>query len=267
MTGKKCNASVRCQNRAGKGKRGMCNKHHTAWTAVNRPVDSEIVREHIARLRAAGMGYRQIAKLAGIGQSTVWDVVHRRSTTYAPTARAIMAVNPDADRGAVMSPVGAGRRVRALIAVGYTETQVAAATQVRECNLWRYERDKAGWIRPETHDRIDAAFQTLSVQPPPTGWVADRARRRAARYGWLPALAWDLETIDDPAAEPIVDAIRRPPKLGGILEDFRIEYLELRDELRLSDAEIAERMGITDDLLGKRLSRLKIPTQQSRAAS
>lgn len=268
MTGQKC-ASARCQNRAGRGKRGMCNKHIEAWLAVNRPVDVELVRAHIARLRDSGIGLRRIAKLAGVGQSTLWDIVRKedRRTTFAPTARAILAIHPDRDQQVMMSPVGVGRRVRALAVAGYTDAQVAEAANVRECNLWRYQQESAGWIQPETHGRIDAAFQTLSVQTPPTGWVADRARRRSARRGWLPALAWDLETIDDPDAVPLVEAIRQPPKPGSVLEDFRIEYLELRDELRLSDAAIADRLGISDELLNKRLSRLKIPTQQSRAAS
>lgn len=267
MTGKKCGATARCKCKAIRGKRGMCSRHYEIWLSANRAVPREIVLAHLDRLRDAGFGTRHIADLAGVGFTTVGNI--RRGTSqkcFAPIARAILAVNPDQDRPARLNPVGTIRRVQALAAHGYTGDQIAAAIGVRQPNLWKYQRGIASWVFRDTHDRIDAAFRTLSVQPQPTGTSAKRARANAARHGWLPPLAWDLETIDDPAARPLVDAIR-PPKPAAVLEDFRVEYLELRDELRLSDAAIAERLGITTDLLGSRLSRLKIPMQQSRAAS
>lgn len=246
----------------------MCSKHYNLWLPINRPVAAKIVVEHMMRLRAAGFGHRTIADAAGIGCTTVCDIyAGNRIYVYAPTARAILAINTENNRPMRMNPVGAIRRVRALVAHGYTEQQIAAAIEIRQSNLWKYMQGSASWVRPETHDRIDAAFQTLSAQPMPTGWVAQRARNRAASRGWAPPMAWNIETIDDPAASPIVEAIRRPPKLGQVLDDFHVEYLELRDELGLSDAAIAERVGITEETLGKRLSRLRIPSQQSRAAS
>lgn len=269
MTGSQCAASARCQGKPHHWHRGLCRKHYRAWAAVNRPVDSEIVRAHIARLRDAGIGCIRIAQLAGVSPRTISRIAggHSKSYTYADRARAILAVNPAVDRPFRMDPTGASRRLRALVAMGYTQPQIRAALPTAKPQIQRYLVGTASGIRPETHDQIDAAFQTLSVQSPPTGGYADRAREIAARRGFLPALAWDLETIDDPAAEPFTDAVRRPPKLGDVLEDFRLEYLELRDEFRLTDTAIAERIGITDELLLKRLSRLKIPTQQSQAAS
>lgn len=247
----------------------MCKKHYQAWRAVNRPVDSEIVREHIARLRDAGMGCIRISQLSGVTTRTVRRIANGHSSlTYAESARAILAVNPAVDRPARMDPTGTIRRTRALVAHGHTRDEIVAAMgDGKQLNLHRYLTGTAAWVSRDTHDRIDAAFRTLSVQPQPTGHIADRARITAARHGYLPALAWDIESIDDPAAVPLVEAIRCPPKLGQVLEDFRVEYLELRDELGLSDAAIAERVGITNQLLLSRLSRLHIPSQQSRAAS
>lgn len=268
MTGPKCGATARCKCKAIRGKRGMCSRHYEIWLSANRAVPREIVLAHLDRLRAAGFGQRHIAELAGVGFTTVGTIRRGESTKcYAPVARAILAVNPDQNRPARLNPVGTIRRVQALVAHGYTGEQISAAIGVRQANLWKYQHGSASWVFRDTHDRIDAAFRTLSVQPQPAGTSANRARAVAARRGYLPALAWDLETIDDPSAQPLVEAIRQPPKLGTVLEDFRIEYLELRDEIRLSDAAIADRLGISDDLPLKRLSRLGIPTQQGRVAS
>ncbi|MBX9920413.1 MAG: hypothetical protein K2Y33_11400 [Mycolicibacterium frederiksbergense] len=267
VTSAQCSASPRCQLQPGQWYRGMCKKHYRAWRAVNRPVDSEIVAEHIAVLRAARMGCIRISQLSGVPRRTVSRIANGHSTiTYAEVARAILAVNPAVDRPAHMNPIGAIRRLRALVAHGHTRDEILAAMGERKLNLHRYLNGTAAWIFPGTHDRIDAAFRTLSVQPPPAGRSADRARMTATKHGYLPALAWDLETIDDPDARPHVDAIR-PAKPAAVLEDFRIEYLELRDEFGLTDAAIAERLDISVALLGSRLSRLRIPMQQSRAAS
>lgn len=268
MSRKKCGATPGCQNIAVEGHRDMCRKHYKIWVGMNAPVDSAIVAAHIARLRDAGFGYASIATAAGVGITTVRKLSNcSRAFSYAPVAQAILAVSPERHRPLRMSPLGVTRRVRALLADGFTCDQIEYAIGDRQVNLWKYLRATAKWTTPATHDRIHATFVMLSAQPRPTGWVADRNRKVSAEKGWAPSFAWDIETIDDPNAKPIVEAIRRRPKLGQVLEDFRIEYLEMRDEFKLSDAVIAERLGITEDLLVKRLSRLHIPSQQSRAAS
>ncbi|MCV7230715.1 hypothetical protein [Mycolicibacterium komossense] len=247
--------------------RGLCKKHYRAWLKANPPVDPAIVAAHIEALRERGHGYRRIADLSGAGMTTIFEIAKgKKKYIEAPTAAAIFAVPFDA-QPARMDPIGVVRRVRALVALGYTEVQIAEHISIRQSNLWPYTFGRASWVRPETFNRIAAVFRVLEGQAAPVGPAADRARRRAAERSWLPPLAWDIETIDDPAAEPIVEAIRRDTPWNGVLDEFRDEYLDLRDHLRMSDELIADRLGITMDLILKRLSRLGIATQNAATAA
>ncbi|WP_349318892.1 hypothetical protein [Mycolicibacterium canariasense] len=257
---KKCGGSARCKNVAIRSRRGMCNKHYEAWLAVNRPVDADLVRAHLQRLRAANMGYRRIAELACVGQTTVCDILSPkrglRRFVSAPVARAILAVNPDRDRPAKMNPTGAIRRVQAMRAHGFTDGQIGSAISVRKCNLWKYLQGTAAWIRPETHDRIDAAFQTLCAQPMPTGWVAERARRRAQKRGYVPAFAWG-DDIDDPDAKPDRSAVTVKPLRAIGDSDFLAIVVDHREHIGRTDAEIAAALGLTLDGFQSRLRRIE----------
>lgn len=265
MTDRPICRSGRCPNWAQRSCRGMCKKHYAAWLAAHPPVDSAIVAEHIAELRAAGIGWRTISRRAGVAMSTVRDIGCGVTTiTYQPTAIAILALDADRDPMRV-GTIGVTRRLRALVALGHTETALADMVGTSQGYISRYilANDDLRFCLPAFAARVDAAFRVLEIQPQPAGWVADRARRRAAKRGWLPPLAWDPEMIDDPAAEPCASAIRQQRKVTDTLEDFRIEYLEQRDYVGLSDHAIAEKLHISYDLLLKRLSRLHIPTQTS----
>lgn len=250
----------RCGNLAHKSCRGMCKKHYKAWLATHPPVDAAPVQAHIQRLRDARFGWRRISDLSGVAVSTLRDIASGvTSFCYAPTVEAVLAITPESACPAQMNPIGAIRRVQALIALGHTENAIADRVGMRQCNLWPYVSGRASWIRPATFDRIDRVFRELEALPRPEGWVAERARRRAARRGWPTGQDWG-DTIDDPTAP---SPLRTRPV--SVLADFREEYLDLRDHVGLSDPLIAEQLRISYDLLLSRLSRLGIPTQNAAA--
>jgi hypothetical protein len=69
-----------------------------------------------------------------------------------------------------------------------------------------------------TADAITRVYDELSMtvpqddeagRSPRAGRIHDRQRRLAARRGWAPPLAWDDDTIDDPAATPATGARER----------------------------------------------------------
>jgi hypothetical protein len=68
--------------------------------------------------------------------------------------------------------------------------------------------------------------------------------------GWVPPLAWDDDTIDNPQAKPDLGEKRT------IRWDER--YLELR-EIGLTDVEILHRWGIQPQSLLRQLERYGIP--------
>ncbi|ORV07099.1 hypothetical protein AWB94_13940 [Mycolicibacterium canariasense] len=234
----------------------MCKKHYRAWLAYNRPVDNEIVRAHIERCRAAGMGVIRIGQLSGVQARTVRRITSGYGIrTTAGIARAILAVNPDVDRPAHMNPIGAIRRIRALAALGYTRSQIAGAVANYQINLHKYLTGSAAWVRPETFDRIDAAYQTLGAQPLPQGPHADTARRIAAARGWLPPLAWQDGEIDDPDAQGDPSVVLKPSR--SVPSDFLDIVADHREHVGRTDAEIAKRLGITTETLKLRIRRIE----------
>lgn len=241
----------------------MCKKHIEAWRRTNRPVDAAIVRDHINQLRQAGFGYRRIAELSGCGTSTIRALSAGDTTyTYSDRAAAILAVDVERDLPLNMNPIGAMRRLRALIALGYTDVDLADRLGTTQTNIWRYTGTERSYITLGMHQRIDRLYRELGALPQPNGWIADRARRRAAKRGWLPPMAWDDDMIDQLDGQP-ADYGRTPAakRMRAIPPDFIAEYVDLRDEIGLSDAKIAARLGITEQALYKRLLRAVIPAQ------
>lgn len=100
---------------------------------------------------------------------------------------------------------GATRRLQALSAIGWTDAQVAAACPVTIGHLNRIRRGEVARLMQATDRHIRDVF-TLLWDKPQTGGYADRARRAAARKGWVSPLAWD--DIDDPDEEPKLSAPR-----------------------------------------------------------
>jgi hypothetical protein len=96
---------------------------------------------------------------------------------------------------------GVQRRLRALFALGWNWSVLATHLGVnleaaRQLAVRQCER-----CHPSTAARVAAVYEALCMTRP-DGAHAQRARTRAARHGWLPPLAWDDDTIDDPAAVP-----------------------------------------------------------------
>jgi hypothetical protein len=118
----------------------------------------------------------------------------------------------------LISCIGTRRRVEALEAIGWTRANIS-----RELG---YTREYVGktlrndLIRQDTADAIAAVYDRLSmvvpVDPPNLRKGQTRAhetaRRRAARLGFAPPLAWD--DIDDPDERP---------SLGGRLRDQEVD--------------------------------------------
>jgi len=54
------------------------------------------------------------------------------------------------------------------------------------------------WVMATTAEKVRAIYDELSMIPGPS----DYGRVRAVNRGWVPPLAWDDDTIDDPNAKP-----------------------------------------------------------------
>lgn len=198
-------------------------------------VDAGPVKAHLAMLREHGVGKRTIAARAGVAQTVVDRLLgiapDRPAIKVRPdTAKRLLAVTINEHApGAIVDATGTRRRLQALVALGWTQTKLAASigwTTANLNNLILSDDD----VTRATADLVADLYERLSMRPGPSTRASAVARRR----GWAPPLAWD--NIDDPAEQP---AELRNPRQGVAVEDV----LELYDAGE-TVAAIAQRFSI-----------------------
>ena len=140
---------------------------------------------------------------------------------------------------------GTERRLRALVAIGYMQSEIAREMGTHESWLSRLIGGYGRTVNAATVARVKEVYDRLAMTPGPS----DRARRHAKAKGWPPPLAWDEDTIDDPAATP--DVGRRETVT------FEDRYTELR-ELGYHDLQIVSKLGIKPESLLRQLDRYGI---------
>lgn len=95
----------------------------------------------------------------------------------------------------MVSAIGARRRLRALSAIGWTSQNIADAGGLKLATVERVRAGQYDRIGSKLFESIQAVYEVHEMTPR-VGRYAVRARRAAARKGWLPPLAWN--DIDDP---------------------------------------------------------------------
>ena len=165
---------------------------------IARTVDVAEVRAHLATLRAAGMTWRAIGEVCGVTASAVCSIgLGQTSTVNATRARRILAVRPRAvyaraNTAGHVPAVGARRRIRALLAIGWTHAHIAEAAGMPPRRPALILSQAGDMVTLDAHDRIADAYDELSMRQGPS------ARNR--RLGYPPPLAWD--DIDNPRERP-----------------------------------------------------------------
>jgi hypothetical protein len=224
-------------------------------------VDAAPGREHVRTLQAAGMGWKRIAESAGLGNSVVWKLLYGDPTrNMGPskrirpdTERKILAVTLNLADGANVDATGTHRRLKALVALGYSQNRLAEQLGMTRGNFGKmmgYSRVTAGTATAvrELYDRW-SLLPAKKLSPRDTGVV--RSRNYAKAHGWAPPLAWDDDTIDDPTAEPE----------GVVLRAVLRTKLPQVDELKFlldageSRAAIAARFGVREGSVEQALMR------------
>lgn len=170
-----------------------------------------------------------------------------------------------------IDPTGTGRRVQALIALGWTYLDIERATGLQDAELRRFALGHRAYVYSSTHAKVDAAYRRLCMVVPPSTnsrekQARTKARNIARRHGWLPPLAWD--DIDDPAERPnhrVRDLLPDDVAIDRVLDgDFtirltRAERLEVVRRWRDSDNELERRSGWNVARLRRYLAR---PTEE-----
>lgn len=200
-------------------KRGFCATHYQShrqrmvayqrWESTY--IDGQETKCHLRELVAAGMVFRHLVARTGVSKDALQRLhAHpdgqpcrvARSTAeklLAVSVREVYTAYRFAHETSVVDGTGSRRRLRALVAAGWPQRELA-----ERCD-WVYEGLNY-FINHEHRDltagtarRVAAVFQELQLHPcgPST-----KARRLAQRRGWFPPLAWDEDCIDDPEATP-----------------------------------------------------------------
>lgn len=197
------------------------------------------VHQHLLRCREIGMPVATIATESGVSGDTVWRVLREPDGQIrAVTARRILAVKP----ARPVTATGLTRRIRALSAMGWAVDTIAetAGVSPETVKAWR-RGDVPGAGPTPAAPALVRAYDALAMRTPPRITRYERSSvarvaRAAQHHGWAPPLAWDDDTIDDPAAEP-QGAGWTPPSV--------IEQIRDLEERGLSRAQIAAVRGVT----------------------
>ena len=113
-------------------------------------------------------------------------------------AQVILRTDITSATAGLTDATGARRRLQALAAIGWSQMEIARRYDGHFVSLASIARGAQSHVGPRLHRLITTAYDDLAMTPGPH----NRTRLDAARKGWAPPLAWDDETIDDPAAEP-----------------------------------------------------------------
>jgi len=88
-------------------------------------VDASPARLHLAQLQAAGLGYRQIARLAGCASVTVRRVLAGCPQLRPATAARLLSVRPILAHGATVPGTKTHRQIDSLHREGFTRREIA----------------------------------------------------------------------------------------------------------------------------------------------
>lgn len=225
-------------------------------------VDAQPARDHVRLLAEYGIGHLRVATLAGISSGPVSRLLYGmpgrpptrriRPETHAK----ILAVRPILDNLADFARTdgtGARRRLQALTARGFTGTFLAARLGMEQTNLSKLLRAD-GKLEAVTVRAVFALYDELWNADPAVHGIArgasTYARTVARKYGWLVPMAWG-EEIDDPMFVPDVgDDMPQPLVIAE-----NVEFIRRTTEA--TDEQIAERLGISRDVLQKNLARAR----------
>lgn len=240
------------------------NRKRNALFGRGRLVDADPVRAHLGHLTAAGVGTRRVATLTGLSRTTVLHItIGLRGRSPAKrverrVADAILALTIDPAPHSVLDATGTTRRLRALVAMGWPQARLGAELGLTDTTMSALLAGRRR-VHATTAAAVRGVYDQLWRQEPPPSGASTWARRRAAQRGWATPLAWDDDTIDDPAAQPITG-----PKFNTGIDDAAVERraagdhslalnnAERREVVRrlhaagLSDREIERRTGISD---------------------
>jgi hypothetical protein len=251
-------------------------------------VDAELVREHLRKVNAAGMPYMVIAKRVGLAQDSSLQHLMWGRGPYGPgkqvrreTAELVLSFWPsleDFPDAARIDATGTQRRIQALAVRGWSRRMIADQIGMREDHFRKAcSRDR---VTARLARKVAAVYDAWWDQNPLDQGVSlasvSRTLADAEQAGFHSPLAWDDDTIDDPNAGPVTDAVAPIATEGGNVadrwlhgeavvlgaEDRKQVLQHLMEWTNDTPQEIAAQLEISLDTLWQTWSRLKKQARQ-----
>lgn len=217
-------------------------------TYTRRMVDATAAREHLAHLRAQGMGVVFISAASGVSRITLASIVWGRpdkSGTYRlpkrvklTTETAILAVQPSLDAfadHALIDGRGTRRRIQALCHRGWNLQAIARRVGTGPNRFQRLVH--ADRVLASAARMVVTVYDELWDEQPPRSTpaeraVATRAASVARRRHWVGPLDWD-----DIDTDPAPLKVARIPRVKAPVDDVAIEAALNGEQVRLTPAE------------------------------
>lgn len=182
---------------------------HERSTGRSQFVPSSFLVPHLDLLTQAGLSRREIERRSGVSRLTILRIergelirVHRK------TACALLAVIPvplAEQLAGLVASVGTQRRLRALVAAGWSQSLLARLVATTPSHMHRLlETDRPCSAR--TRAAVAALYDSMWNRPPPAATPGQRrsvsrSRRYAQQRGWVVAMGWDDDEIDRPEGQ------------------------------------------------------------------
>jgi hypothetical protein len=216
--------------------------------------DVEQVRAHLELCRDNQLGLARISKTTGISTSTLSRIRRGVSKYVTKTVSdTILAVDPDTT--VRINPVGTARRIRALVAIGWSTYAIAERLGCTQNRVWELIQERS-WVAPATHDKVRALFAELCMTPGPS----PISKSRAAAKGWPVPLAWDdidndtqpahvaRETWRDYCDDAVVDrVVNGQPRPRQLTQPEAAEVARRLAAQGISGAAMTRKYGIKAD--------------------
>jgi hypothetical protein len=161
----------------------------------------------------------------------------------------------DAD---LVDGAGTRRRLQAMAYRGWWPAALGRELNVPAATVRGWQ--SAAWVTARTAAKVSALYdRRWNTGPGQPGNARQQALAAAARAEanarrWVPALAWDDDEIDDPAASP-ADNWRRSKSTRWKTADLVAEYKDLARTQGYDRDGAAERLGVTRNTLDQALLR------------
>lgn len=149
--------------------------------------------------------------------------------------------------------IGITRRLQALQAMGWTQSQIARAAGLCRASIQRLTNDEESRVNATTALAVVEVYQQLSWRTPPQRRpdqvrMVTLIRRGARQRGFIPPAAWDH--IDDPDELPRgAKALRETSRPAPLDDALNLLRAGVRPE------DVAARCGVSATSLARRLRR------------